>query len=129
MCQEVALALRYALSRPPLFEQSMPARGVSDASELDAINAVGAEVAEILSQLTPCGKHPRAIEKSQYNRPDRSLAQNARGTTIGDLDLVFGSNGLTQHSEIDTFDFGPFVGSHEQPARRDRSAGLRAAPP
>jgi hypothetical protein len=92
----------------------MPASGISDTSEFDALNTVGPEVTEILSQLTPCGKHTRAIEKSQHDRPDRSLAQNARDTTIGDIDLVFGSNGFTQHGEIDTFDLGSFVGSHEQ---------------
>ena len=51
-------------------------------------DAVGAEMAEAIAQLAPCGDHRDIDIERQRDRPDRALGKPALGVLIADRDLA-----------------------------------------
>src|ERR1043165_5517062 len=78
-----------------------PARPrVSLAGLSERADAVGPEVAVILTELAPCGKQPYLRAEGQRNGPDRSFGSGVGFIAIVDPDLLLRPDGTPNRREI-----------------------------
>src|SRR5262250_326125 len=94
------LLWRDSFGAPPFLEQRLAAARIALVGEFQCGDAVGAEMAIVTAQFAPRCDDADAIEKRQRKRPHRAPGLRAVLVNIGDGELAFGSDGLTDRREL-----------------------------
>src|SRR6266404_4439207 len=95
-----ALLRRDALGRSPFLEQRLATARIALVGEFQCGDAIGAEVAIVTTQFAPRRYDADEIEKRQSKRPQHAPRLRAVLVDIGDAQLAFRSDGLTDRCEL-----------------------------
>ena len=98
----------------PVFQQRLAAARVALAGIGQCGDAVGAEVAQVLSQFAKSHHHLHTIEEAQREWPDATLAGLAAGVALSNVKFVFLADGQAQGRHVDVARRRGAAGAYQQ---------------